>query len=192
MVFGKSFYIITRTANSGSGNECRKWNQKNSRMDRQTTYRPGAIGAMTDEYERALADLKRRIAGLSDEAFTAVRRHDVPVEFQSVRGIVGHVVSSGYAYADYIRRRFGEREIAPEYSVHRPVDGEAALDAMFAYTVETFAGKWAMTDAELLHTLIKTSWSAYDLEALIEHAIVHVLRHRLQIEKLLEYGGAGI
>ncbi len=41
-----------------------------------------------------------------------------------------------------------------------------------------------MTDKELLNTIIKTSWTTYDLEALIEHSIVHVLRHRLQIEKM--------
>jgi hypothetical protein len=38
---------------------------------------------------------------------------------------------------------------------------------------------------ELKNTIIKTSWTTYDLEAIIEHAIVHVLRHRLQIEKMI-------
>ena len=56
---------------------------------------------------------------------------------------------------------------------------------MFKYTVDTFEDKWLLTDKELLNTIIKTSWTTYDLEAIIEHAIVHVLRHRRQIEKRL-------
>lgn len=60
---------------------------------------------------------------------------------------------------------------------------------MFEYTVETFEGKWLLTDDELMNTIIITSWTAYDLGAFIEHAIVHVLRHRLQIEKMIiRYG----
>ena len=60
---------------------------------------------------------------------------------------------------------------------------------MFEYTVETFEDKWHLTYGELMNTIIKTSWSTYDLEAITEHAIVHILRHRLQIEKMVsKYG----
>jgi len=34
---------------------------------------------------------------------------------------------------------------------------------------------------------MKTSWGEnYDFEQLLEHAIVHILRHRRQIERLLK------
>jgi hypothetical protein len=42
-----------------------------------------------------------------------------------------------------------------------------------------------LTYDALMNTVIKTSWTTYDLEAIIEHAIVHILRHRLQIEKMI-------
>ena len=67
-------------------------------------------------------------------------------------------------------------------SIH---DALLNLDKMFQYTVDTFEDKWLLTDDDLLNTIIKTSWTTYDLEAIIEHSIVHILRHRLQIEKLL-------
>ena len=67
--------------------------------------------------------------------------------------------------------------------------GIAELEKMFEYTVETFEDKWHLTYGELMNTIIKTSWSTYDLEAITEHAIVHILRHRLQIEKMVsKYG----
>lgn len=60
---------------------------------------------------------------------------------------------------------------------------------MFEYTVKTFEDKLLLTDDELLNTIIKTSWTTNALEAIIEHAIVHILRHRLQIEKMIvRYG----
>ncbi len=43
-----------------------------------------------------------------------------------------------------------------------------------------------MSDADIRVTAIQSRWGVrYDLEQLLEHAIVHVLRHRRQIEKLL-------
>jgi len=62
-------------------------------------------------------------------------------------------------------------------------DAITELDKMFEYHVATFENKWLMTDDEMMQTNIKTSWTTYDLEAIIEHAIVHILRHRLQIQK---------
>ena len=60
------------------------------------------------------------------------------------------------------------------------------LDKMFLYNVQTFEDKWLMSDEQMMKTIIKTSWTTYDLEAIIEHSIVHILRHRLQIQKLIK------
>jgi hypothetical protein len=46
-----------------------------------------------------------------------------------------------------------------------------------------------MSDEEIVGTVIRSSWGVvYDLEQLLEHAIVHVLRHRRQIEKFISQG----
>ena len=152
-------------------------------------YRPGAIGAMTDEYEKALNELKALLQNLSNEVFIEIRNSSVEEDFQSARNITLHVVRSGHSYANYIRKRFGNQVLHQEIKINNIDEAITELDKMFQYTLATFEDKWLLTDEELLSTIIKTSWSTYDLEAIIEHAIVHVLRHRLQIEKLLTKKG---
>jgi len=151
-------------------------------------YRPGAIGAMTDEYEKALNELKSILIEIPETKFIKVIDSSVDPKFQSVKNIVSHIITAGYSYANYIRHRFGEKVSEINHSISNPREANDELNKMFIYTTETFEGKWHLTDSELLSTIIKTSWSTYDLEALIEHAIVHILRHRLQIQKLLEKG----
>lgn len=152
-------------------------------------YRPGAIGAMTDEYEKALNELKALLQNLTNDVFIEIRNSSVEEDFQSARNITLHVVRSGFSYANYIRKRFGNQVSHQEIKIDRVEEAITELDKMFQYTLATFEDKWLLTDEEILSTIIKTSWSTYDLEAIIEHAIVHVLRHRLQIEKLLTKKG---
>ena len=148
-------------------------------------YRPGAIGALTDVYEKALNELKTLLGQITDDQFSAIADSSVKEDFQSARNIVMHVVGAGYSYANYIRKRFGNTIHKNEININSAHDAILQLDKMFRYTIETFEDKWLLTDDELLNTIIKTSWTTYDLEAIIEHSIVHILRHRLQIEKLL-------
>ena len=57
---------------------------------------------------------------------------------------------------------------------------------MLAYNVETLDNKWDINVDGLANNKIITSWGqSYDFEQLFEHAIVHILRHRRQIERFL-------
>lgn len=153
------------------------------------TYRNGAIGALTDEYEKVLNELKDLLLQISDAEFQKAYNEKTGRDFQSVRNIVLHMINSGYGYANYIRKRFGNKYIVPKIEIEKTEQGISELEKMFEYTVETFEDKWHLTDKELMNTIIKTSWTTYDLEAITEHAIVHILRHRLQIEKMIaKYG----
>lgn len=147
-------------------------------------YRKGAIGALTDEYDKALSELKTVLQSIDNAAFLRVYQPDLDEDFQSARNIVLHMVRSGYVYANYIRKSFGAERSRPEIHFETVAGAIENLDAMFAYTVDTFEGHWLMSDDEMMQTIIKTSWTTYDLEAIIEHAIVHLLRHRLQIQKM--------
>ena len=149
------------------------------------TYRKGAIGALTDEYEKALEELKTLLIKIPDAEFRKVYNTEVDMDFQSVQNLVLHIIRSGYVYANHIRKRFGNSYIVPEIEITKTEQGIFELNKMFEYTVETFEDKWLLTYGELMNTIIKTSWTTYDLEAIIEHAIVHILRHRLQIEKMI-------
>jgi len=148
-------------------------------------YRKGAIGALTDEYEKALEELKTLLIKIPDAEFKKAYNKEVDTDFQSVSNLVLHMINSGYVYANHIRKRFGNSFIVPEIEITKTEQGIFELDKMFEYTVETFEDKWHLTFDELMNTIIKTSWTTYDLEAIIEHGIVHILRHRLQIEKMV-------
>jgi uncharacterized damage-inducible protein DinB len=149
------------------------------------TYRKGAIGALTDEYEKALNELKDLLFKIPDAEFQKVYNEKTKADFQSVRNIVLHMINSGYGYANYIRKRFKNQYVVSKIEIEKTEQGIAELEKMFEYTVETFEDKWHLTYGQLMNTIIKTSWTTYDLEAIIEHAIVHILRHRLQIEKMI-------
>ena len=149
------------------------------------TSRKGAIGALTDEYEKALNELKDLLLQIPDAEFQKVYNENTDLDFQSVRNIVLHMINSGYVYANHIRIRFGNNHVVPKIEIEKTQQGIAELEKMFEYTVETFEDKWHLTFDELMNTIIKTSWTTYDLEAIIEHGIVHILRHRLQIEKMV-------
>jgi hypothetical protein len=46
-----------------------------------------------------------------------------------------------------------------------------------------------MTDEEIERITLQTGWEVtYNLEQLLEHAIVHILRHRRLIEKFMLQG----
>jgi uncharacterized damage-inducible protein DinB len=147
--------------------------------------RPGAIGAMTDEYEKALTELQFVLKSITDEIFL---KEDISKEedFKSIRNIILHIIRSGYIYSDYVRKKFGDEIISKKTEVNSLENCLSELEKMFLYHVKTFENKWQVSDEDLSKTYIKTSWKTYDLEGIVEHAIVHILRHRLQIEKLLK------
>ena len=148
------------------------------------TYRKGAIGALTDEYEKAIHELLELLIQIPDVEFQKAYNKNAGRDSQSVKNIVLHMINSGYGYANYIRKRFGNEYQVPKIEIEKTEQGIFELEKMFKYTVETFEDKWHLTYKQLMNTVIKTSWTTYDLEAIIEHAIVHILRHRLQIEKI--------
>jgi uncharacterized damage-inducible protein DinB len=147
-------------------------------------YRKGAIGAMTDEYEKALNELKDVLETVSEVTFLApIVSNDE--DCKSIRNIIFHVVKAGYAYCNYIRKHFENEYQNPEININSVKEGIIELEKMFHYNIATFEDKWNLTDKEISKNIIVTTWATYELEGIIEHSIVHILRHRLQIQKIL-------
>ena len=149
------------------------------------TYRKGAVGALMDEYERAAAEFRSRIAGLSEEQYTRLVDAEAADEnCRSPQTIMSHVVAAGYGYANYIRDAFSREKDSPERRLLGHAESMQEFDAMLAYTVATLDGKWVMPDDQIEAVSMTVRWGpTYDLEQLLEHAIVHILRHRRQIDK---------
>jgi uncharacterized damage-inducible protein DinB len=151
------------------------------------TFREGAVGALMDEYERAVADLSRLVGGLGAAEFEAVRDLETEDEScRSIRTVVDHVVRACYGYADKIREAFGEPRDRPEVRADSPAQTVRWLATAMAYTEATLEGKWRLSEDAIMGVRIHAAWGVtYDLEQMLEHAIVHVLRHRRQIERFL-------
>jgi uncharacterized damage-inducible protein DinB len=156
----------------------------------------GAFGALMDEYARAAAELCRVVGAVPPARF--VETVDRGGEFPTVQAICTHVVQAAYRHADHIRKALGipagERprgqELVPESPERlRPLLGDA-----LRYTEATVAGLRAdpaYAAEEVSSILFPVNWGpVYDPEGMLEHGIVHVLRHRRQIERLLGGGSA--
>ncbi len=151
-------------------------------------YREGAIGALMDEYERASGDLAAIIKKLSQSEFEKILDPQTKDEdCRSVQTIINHIIRSGYGYANSIRRATNQNEIKPVIQAGSPEESLVQFDKMLKYTVETLEGKWKMSYDEMFNTMVTASdGTKSNLEARLEHAIVHILRHRRQIEKLFK------
>jgi uncharacterized damage-inducible protein DinB len=151
--------------------------------------RTGAKGALLDEYERALSELMQVISGISPSELTLlVDKTTTDENCISIQSILTHVVSAGYSYANYIRKfknaPFKLWEKAARTSI---ADYHNDLHQMFAYTIETFGFFTEEETGPETKIKIVTTWGqTYDIEQMWEHAIVHILRHRRQIERFRE------
>ncbi|HEX8143827.1 MAG TPA: DinB family protein [Pyrinomonadaceae bacterium] len=154
------------------------------------SYRSGALGALMDEYERAASELTRLVEQIPDEDFVRIVDSQTKDEdCRSVQTIMAHVVRAGYGYADYIREQFSITSSRPQPRLLSRRESLEQLGAALQYTIETLEGRWEMSAEEISGIVIKSRWGAvYDVEGLLEHAIVHLLRHRRQVEKFIWLG----
>ena len=157
------------------------------------SYRNGAVGALMDEYERAASELSRLVERIpEDDVVRVVDPRTKDDDCRSVQTIMSHVVRAGYGYADYIREQLSVESTRPQPRLLSRRESLEQLEAALGYTVETLDGRWEMSDEEIAGIVIKTRWGpVYDLEGMLEHAVVHVLRHRRQIEKFIWQGRLG-
>lgn len=152
------------------------------------TYRTGAVGALLDIYEQAISDFKAVIENIPDDMLTVITDPVTADESsRSVQTILSHVVSSGYNYAASIDRLKGHAVKTREKVFHQTIEAYLKdLTNVFTYTENVFS---TIKDNELEQfddsLKIKAGWGqVYDIEQMTEHAIVHILRHKRQIEKI--------
>lgn len=146
-----------------------------------------AVKAMLAEYKNVVIAFQKVIANISFESLsTLVDTETTGAKQQSIQNILTDVISSGYSYAGYIRK-------LKKITDHRPgkmtkmsaIEYHNDLTDLIAYTDQTFQG---IQDDELEEfnekKKIKTPWGVvYDIEQMMEHAALDVVRHRRQIER---------
>jgi len=150
----------------------------------------GAIGALLDEYEKAVLELNEVLDKVTTvELLTVVDAATKDPDCHSIQTILNHVVRSGYGYMTMIRNHLGEQNERVKCESFEQVETyQQVLLEMFAYN-DKFLEDYPDVKLEQLEMdkKILVSWGQhYDIEQLLEHAIVHILRHRRQIERFLE------
>jgi hypothetical protein len=150
--------------------------------------RPGAVGALLDIYEQAILDLKNVITSIPDNVLANIIDEKTTNEdCKSIQAILSHVVSSGYSYAISIHNLKGHNMQRPDKIFHVTIaEYLKDLTNVILFTESVFR---EIKDDELEQfddsLKIKTGWGQlYDIEQITEHAIVHILRHKRQIEKI--------
>lgn len=158
-------------------------------MNVHKIYRDGAKGALLDEYEKAITDLNSVINEIGmEDLIIVIDPVTKDPNCKSVQTILSHVVRSGFNYAVSIRQLKDKNIAFRDLTYHISVDDyQKDLLELFEYTVETFN---VITNEELEEfdnskKIISRWGQIYDIEQLTEHAIVHLLRHRRQIERFL-------
>lgn len=149
-------------------------------------FRTGAIGALMDEYERAAYDLITILEKLPADKFERIYDPKTTDEHcRSIKSIINHVVDAAYRYANQIRIFLAIVPVKPEFKIENTKDAVRALNKVLTFTANSIEGFWNLSDDQILATRQQTKWGLYDIEMMFEHAIVHILRHRRQIEKFL-------
>jgi uncharacterized damage-inducible protein DinB len=145
-----------------------------------------AVNAILSEYQKAILELQSVIQNISDEDLAFIIDSETNnSDCKSIQTILAHVVSSGYSYCIYIRKLKNENIVRPEKINRKSIsEYKKDLDDVLKFTYDTFS---TISDNDLEKfdesEKMKTSWNQlYDIEQMMEHAIVHVLRHRRQIE----------
>ncbi len=152
-------------------------------------HRKGAIGALLDVYENALTSLGHVVATIPDSLLTEViDPHTTSPNCRSFQQILSHVVHCGHGYATYIHNLKGPQCVMPGKIFHETTAAYLTDLRDIITATENILAAFADDELEQLDDAlkIKVSWGQlYDIEQLMEHAIVHVLRHQRQVEKLL-------
>lgn len=154
------------------------------------TFRKGSIGAILDEYEIAIADLKKTIRNISDaDLVKVVDAKTRNPNCRSVQTILTHVVKCGYFYPTLIlRNKFHGKEFSLPAITHLKTIKEynKALEEMFIFNEQSL-GKIKESDMwNYAKGRMDSGWGQiFDYDQIMEHAIMHIYRHRRQIQKFL-------
>jgi len=150
--------------------------------------RNGALGAVMDLYEEETEFLFQTIKEkVKDSQWSVIVDKDTEDEdCRSIQTICQHIVGAAFYYVDLMKK--GEDK---EYEIkHEPIllDSREAFEPKLrealAQQTDLYEGRWDLSDDDIEKIVIKTGWgNTLDPETLMEHAVLHIMRHHRQILK---------
>ena len=151
-------------------------------------YKKGPVPALLRVYNNTINEFISFLKIINNEEYIFIADAEAEdKDCRSIQTIISHIVNSGYGYAHYIRGAINVPSVRPDYKLILHGEIEKSLMNVFKFTEETFAGKEISYD-EIDEKIVLTPWNndLYSIESILEHAIVHILRHKNQIERFLE------
>lgn len=149
----------------------------------------GSKQALMSIYSRALEDFRKLITRIPDEQFAPPIQDETRTpRFRSIRDIVDHVVAAAYEYMFLVRDIAGIplRPIPVPPCLENKAQYADAIGAIAENTASLLAHVKDVDD--YARTFVTASWGTpYNLEQVLEHAIVHVLRHQRQLERAVSH-----
>lgn len=141
-----------------------------------------AVEALVWEAERA----RRELVGYAKSLPPLVLEKQVEGRQGSVKGILAHVASAGYYF---VKATLEANQLPVPEPVYPDIGKSRELGEIFAALDDvgdyTFRGTRVLEDRHL-STRLTTRWGEeYSCGQLLEHALVHFLRHRRQLERVV-------
>lgn len=146
----------------------------------------GSLRAILDEYARSIRDFEAVLLTIPADRYTE-RTELADDDFTHIQDIMHHTVGAAHSYAYHITRALDKLD-GPfpkrDYSVDTQEVAVAALWEAFDHMVEVLGRIKDWSDNQQAELRFVSRWKQpYDVEQMLEHAIVHILRHRRQIER---------
>lgn len=151
-------------------------------------FRPGSVGALIDEYERAVHLMHSVLESVTEEEYTAQANPTTPQqEMRTIQSMMRHVVNAGYGYATYISSALGTTIQRPRVELLPLAELPAQLTAIVAFTDDVLRDRYTMPEDDMDTITMKAPWNVvYTIDQMLEHAVMHIHRHRRQLERYLE------
>lgn len=149
----------------------------------------GNVRALLDEYRRAIDDLIKVITPVSIQQLTAIADAETEdPDCISIQTVLTHVVNSGYGYTISIENYAGlNKPFTERTTLSSTGQYIEKLNQMYEYCRTFFMEHpdLEIEETDCTKKIIVRWGQQYDIEQLMEHSIVHILRHRRQIESFI-------
>ena len=149
----------------------------------------GGLGAILDEMKKASEEFISVIQKIPQPDFIKiVDSQTTDEDCRSIQTICRHVVRSGYGYADYILSALNIPTDSPNVNkmeIESPDVVVVELRRMIDYNLKhLYEMNREIIEEKMFVIKFITRWGEeFNFEQILEHAIVHILRHRRQIER---------
>ncbi len=159
-------------------------------IERYKSTRKGGLGALMDLYEEEATFLIQTInQKVKDQHWDKILDNKTKdPDCRSIKTICQHMIGAANYYVELMKK--GED---PSYKIQDDFprivarkDFEMGLGEVLDRQIQHLEGRWQMSDEDIEKIVIKTGWgNVLDPESLLEHAVMHIMRHHRQILQLI-------